>query len=42
MNVSVAGLTMETKGFRNLKVVAKVKESAIITSFYLEPPSNAR
>ncbi len=28
---------MEKKGFRNLRVVAKVKESAIITSFYLEP-----
>lgn len=40
MNVSVAMGAMEKKGFRNLKVVAKVKESAIITSFYLEPESS--
>lgn len=37
MNASFASDSMEKKGFRDLRVVAKVKESAIITSFYLEP-----
>lgn len=37
MNAFTARDSIERSGFRDLKVVAKVKESAIITSFYLEP-----
>ena len=37
MNALVAPDIARKSGFRDLKVVAKVRESSIITSFYLEP-----
>lgn len=37
MNALVGPETARRSGFRNLKVVAKVRESSIITSFHLEP-----
>jgi ferredoxin-NADP reductase len=37
MNAFAAPVSMRKTGFRDLKVVAKIRESAIITSFYLEP-----
>lgn len=37
MNAFTAGDTIARSGFRDLKVVAKVRESAIVTSFHIEP-----
>ena len=37
MNAYTAPVGMRRSGFRELRVVAKVRESAIITSFHLEP-----
>lgn len=37
MNAHTAPVSARRSGFRELKVVAKVRESAIITSFHLEP-----
>ncbi|MBZ9710338.1 2Fe-2S iron-sulfur cluster binding domain-containing protein [Mesorhizobium sp. ESP7-2] len=37
MNVFTARDTIARSGFRDLRVVAKVRESAIITSFHMEP-----
>ncbi|PBB64635.1 oxidoreductase [Mesorhizobium sp. WSM4312] len=37
MNAFTARDTIARSGFRDLKVVAKVRESAIITSFHIEP-----
>lgn len=37
MNAYTAPVSARRSGFRELKVVAKVRESAIITSFHLEP-----
>src|SRR3546814_11883570 len=37
MNALVGPETTRRSGFRNLKVVAKVRESSVITSFHLEP-----
>lgn len=41
MNAFAAPVSMRTNGFRNLRVTAKVRESAIITSFHLEPTDPA-
>jgi ferredoxin-NADP reductase len=41
MNVLVTRDGTAKSGFRALKVVAKVRESAIITSFHLEPVDKA-
>ncbi|RUM96067.1 2Fe-2S iron-sulfur cluster binding domain-containing protein [Pseudaminobacter arsenicus] len=37
MNAPVAQLAQRKSGFRDLKVVAKIRESSVITSFHLEP-----
>lgn len=37
MNAFAAPVSAHRSGFRELKVVAKVRESAVITSFHLEP-----
>lgn len=41
MNAFAAPVSMRKNGFRDLRVTAKVRESAIITSFHLEPTDPA-